>query len=78
MVRLRDAPTRELSHTCTYGIERDGPEGSTMTINELGQARSEAFAEGMLGVLNDGALALMTTVSTMHCMRVSLAQGGED
>ena len=48
-----------------------------MTINELDQARSEAFAERMLGVLNDGALALMTTVSTMHCMRVSLAQGGE-
>jgi hypothetical protein len=47
---------------------------STMTINELDQARSEAFAERMLGVLNDGALALMTTVSTMQG---SLAQGGE-
>jgi 2-polyprenyl-3-methyl-5-hydroxy-6-metoxy-1,4-benzoquinol methylase len=33
-----------------------------MTINELDQARSEAFAERMLGVLNDGALALMTSI----------------
>ena len=39
-----------------------------MTINELDQARSEAFAERMLGVLNDGALALMTTVSTMQAL----------
>ncbi len=45
-----------------------------MTTSEIDQARSEAFAERMLGVLNDGALALMTTVSTMQ---VSLAQGGE-
>ena len=33
-----------------------------MTINEPDQARSETFAERMLGVLNDGALALMTSI----------------
>jgi 2-polyprenyl-3-methyl-5-hydroxy-6-metoxy-1,4-benzoquinol methylase len=37
-------------------------ERNNMTINELDQARSEAFAERMLGVLNDGAIALMTSV----------------
>ncbi|HZF59185.1 MAG TPA: hypothetical protein VEZ19_12025, partial [Rubrobacter sp.] len=33
-----------------------------MTTSEIDQARSEAFAERMLGVLNDGALALMTSI----------------
>ncbi len=33
-----------------------------MTINELDQQRSEAFAERMLGVINDGAIALMTSI----------------
>ncbi len=33
-----------------------------MTTNELDQHRAEAFAERMLGVVNDGALALMTSI----------------
>jgi len=33
-----------------------------MTTNELDQGRAEAFAERMIGVLNDGALALTTSV----------------
>jgi len=33
-----------------------------VTTHELDQARSEAFAERMLGVLNDAAIALMTSV----------------
>ncbi len=33
-----------------------------MSTEELDQQRSEAFAERMLGVLNDGALALMTSI----------------
>ena len=33
-----------------------------MTIRELDQARSEAFAERMIGILNDAALALMTSI----------------
>lgn len=33
-----------------------------MTTNGLDQARSEAFAERMIGVLNDGAIALMTSI----------------
>ena len=33
-----------------------------MTTSEMDQARSEAFAEKMIGVLNDAALALMTSV----------------
>ena len=37
-------------------------EGSTMTTDELDRARSEAFAERMIGVLNDGAIALMTSI----------------
>jgi hypothetical protein len=33
-----------------------------MTTHELDQDRAEAFAERMLAVLNDGALALMTSI----------------
>lgn len=33
-----------------------------MTTNELDQGRAEAFAERMIGVLNDGALALATSI----------------
>jgi SAM-dependent methyltransferase len=33
-----------------------------MTTNELDQDRAEAFAERMIGVLNDGALSLMTSI----------------
>ncbi|MDQ3361325.1 MAG: class I SAM-dependent methyltransferase, partial [Actinomycetota bacterium] len=33
-----------------------------MTTNELDQGRAEAFAERMIGVLNDGALALTTSI----------------
>ncbi len=33
-----------------------------MTTNELDQQRSEAFAERMLGIINDGAIALMTSI----------------
>jgi 2-polyprenyl-3-methyl-5-hydroxy-6-metoxy-1,4-benzoquinol methylase len=33
-----------------------------MTTSEMDQDRAEAFAERMLGVLNDGALALMTSI----------------
>ena len=33
-----------------------------MTTRELDQNRAEAFAERMLGVLNDGALALMMSI----------------
>ena len=33
-----------------------------MTTSEMDQARSEAFAERMVGVLNDGAIALMTSI----------------
>jgi hypothetical protein len=33
-----------------------------VTTNGLDQARSEAFAERMIGVLNAGALALMTSL----------------
>jgi len=33
-----------------------------MTTNELDRARSEAFAERMIGVLNDGAIAIMTSI----------------
>jgi winged helix-turn-helix protein len=39
-----------------------GPERGNMTTNELDQQRSEAFAERMLGVINDGAIALMTSI----------------
>src|SRR4028118_926285 len=37
-------------------------ERSSMTTSEMDQARSEAFAERMIDVLNDGALALMTSI----------------
>jgi 2-polyprenyl-3-methyl-5-hydroxy-6-metoxy-1,4-benzoquinol methylase len=33
-----------------------------MTTNGMDQAKAEAFAERMIGVLNDGALALMTSI----------------
>jgi hypothetical protein len=33
-----------------------------MTTNELDRARSEAFAERMIGVLNHGAIAIMTSI----------------
>jgi hypothetical protein len=33
-----------------------------MTTQELDQARAEAFAERMIGVLNDAALALMISI----------------
>jgi hypothetical protein len=33
-----------------------------MTTHELDQDRAQAFAERMLAVLNDGALALMTSI----------------
>src|ERR687893_1268457 len=33
-----------------------------MSITDLDQAKAEAFAERMVGVLNDGAIALMTSV----------------
>jgi 2-polyprenyl-3-methyl-5-hydroxy-6-metoxy-1,4-benzoquinol methylase len=33
-----------------------------MTTNEMDQARAEAFAERMLGVVNDAAIALMTSI----------------
>jgi 2-polyprenyl-3-methyl-5-hydroxy-6-metoxy-1,4-benzoquinol methylase len=33
-----------------------------MTTNEMDQAKTEAFAERMLGVLNDAAIALMTSI----------------
>jgi hypothetical protein len=43
--------------------------------------RASAFASRLLGVLNDGALCLMGVDrpphSCLHCMTVSLAQGGE-
>jgi hypothetical protein len=37
-------------------------EGSTMTTREIDQAKAEAFAERMLGTLNEAAVALMTSV----------------
>lgn len=33
-----------------------------MTTVELDQAKSEAFAERMIGILNDAALALMASI----------------
>ena len=33
-----------------------------MTIPELDQAKAEKFAERMVGVLNEGAIALMTSI----------------
>src|SRR3712207_5767823 len=33
-----------------------------MSTRELDQAKSEAFAERMIGMLNDAALALMTSI----------------
>jgi hypothetical protein len=33
-----------------------------MTTRELDQAKSEAFAERMIGILNDAALALMASI----------------
>ncbi len=33
-----------------------------MTTRDLDQAKSEAFAERMIGILNDAALALMTSI----------------
>jgi hypothetical protein len=33
-----------------------------MATRELDQAKSEAFAERMIGILNDAALALMTSI----------------
>jgi len=37
-------------------------EGNTMTTREIDQAKAEAFAERMLGTLNEAAVALMTSV----------------
>jgi hypothetical protein len=64
MVLLRDAPTRKFSHTCIdQVVERERPvEGGGMTTGEIDQARAEAFAERMLGVVNDAAIALMTSI----------------
>jgi hypothetical protein len=33
-----------------------------MSITDLDQAKAEAFAEHMVGVLNEGAIALMTSI----------------
>ncbi len=33
-----------------------------MSITNLDQAKAEAFAERMVGVLNEGAIALMTSI----------------
>lgn len=33
-----------------------------MTTRELDQGKAETFAERMIGVLNEGALAIMTSV----------------
>ena len=33
-----------------------------MTIPDIDQARAEEFAERMVGVLNEGAIALMTSI----------------
>jgi len=57
---------------------------SVITLDLFFQMRSrylegaEAFAQRMVGVLNEGALApFLYTISTMHCMTVSLAEGGD-
>ena len=44
-------------------------------------SRAAAFEERLVGVLNAGALcpigSLVYTISCMHCMTVSLAEGGD-
>lgn len=39
-----------------------GREGQVVTIEEMDHAKAEVFAERMIGVLNDGAIALMTSI----------------
>jgi hypothetical protein len=36
--------------------------GVLMSITDLDQAKAEEFAERMVGVLNEGAIALMTSI----------------
>ncbi len=61
---------------------------TVMTRPEIDAAKAEAFAGRFVTALNNGALCLMAsighpigtllyTISCMHCMTVSLAQGGE-
>ncbi len=58
MVHLWDASGLTVRQHA-YG---EGSEGSKMSTEELDQNKAEEFAERMLGVLNDGAIALMTSI----------------
>ena len=40
----------------------DQRQEEAMSTNELNQAKSEAFAEKMVGVLNNASIALMTSI----------------
>ena len=74
----------------TYAVNRRGAECSggrtedartmSMATTDFDQSKKEAFAGRMMGVLNDGFLAVMISVgyriSCMHCMPVSLAYDG--
>jgi phosphoribosylaminoimidazole (AIR) synthetase len=53
---------------------------------QFDQKRSHAFRERVVGMLNEAALSMMISIGhrtglfdtmTMHCMTVSLAQGGD-
>jgi ubiquinone/menaquinone biosynthesis C-methylase UbiE len=38
------------------------PKGKHLTVNEMDQTKAEEFAERMIGILNSGALALMSSI----------------
>ena len=44
-----------------------------MTIPDLDQAKAEEFAERMVGVLNEGSIALMTSIGHRTCLFDAMA-----
>lgn len=60
---VKDAVSLLLTAVCQPVIFLVGAKkGVFMTIPDLDQAKAEQFAERMVGVLNEGAIALMTSI----------------
>ncbi|CAN5541945.1 class I SAM-dependent methyltransferase [soil metagenome] len=52
---------RDPAETLMIGKEKQG-KGNPLTTQQFDQERAEAFADRMVGVLNEGAMALMTSI----------------
>lgn len=43
-------------------VEKESRKGRPLATQQFDQERAEAFADRMVGVLNEGAIALMTSI----------------